>query len=367
MRRRSACHHVPSVMLNAHGEAWIGLNKQRRTTTPAISRVETRRAARTGSQAAAIRTRRSQRRARVAGAGAAATLRASVVRPRTRDYMHNASAIVACKATTPTTVDTAPDDPEVRAAATMNAHRCADAGLMRLSRWQPMVSFSLFDLLSLERESNAGAQLKFIQGNIREELLNCIATHGAGQVAVAAVAWVTSKTILRALTQHCRCVIFVINREAFGEFADGRTLAKYEILPPIPAPISVLFRDFESPLKYVETGRSPGECSGFPKVSPYGLPSMGQNQGNKIMHDKFIVFFKRPAGAATSDGLPLSAGLPHTVWFGSFNFTKRAECNQETVTLLENMPKVADYFAQSFALSFCASNGIHSASHRRLR
>ncbi|MDF1894881.1 phospholipase D-like domain-containing protein [Rahnella contaminans] len=178
----------------------------------------------------------------------------------------------------------------------------------------------------------------------------------SADIVLGAVAWLTSYSVLDALAQDDKEVVFVIQKEDF-------------LRPDIGAK-----NDFKETLrkKYSNLKNSltryDFEGTILPNMSYAGDPSIdsvtciGNVNNAKAaafprMHNKFIIFSKKdvdynvPEEPESGSRIKIS---PYAVWTGSFNITKNAGMSFENALYITDMAIVNAYyqeFAQITALS----------------
>ncbi|HHW9099656.1 TPA: phospholipase D-like domain-containing protein [Salmonella enterica] len=178
----------------------------------------------------------------------------------------------------------------------------------------------------------------------------------SADIVLGAVAWLTSYTVLDALAQDDKDVVFVIQKEDFLRPDIG---AKNDFKETLRRKYSSLKNsltryDFEG------TILPNMSFAGDPSIDP--ITCVGNMNNAKLaafprMHNKFIIFAKNEINYNLPEELEDGSRLkinPYAVWTGSFNITKNAGMSFENALYITDQSIVNAYyqeFAQITALS----------------
>ena len=173
----------------------------------------------------------------------------------------------------------------------------------------------------------------YVQTMFRDLTDAAVAFIGEADYVVACVAWLTSRTILRALSWP-RGVAIMVQKEDFlrpdraGSPSNRELRALYEKIP-----VTIERGMFPPPLRSASIHRDPRIG-----VRCVGERGQGQKTPTPRCHHKFMV-------SCTLTGGQLSA---QAVWTGSFNFTHNAERSLENAVIIRD-ERVADAYLREFA------------------
>ena len=205
------------------------------------------------------------------------------------------------------------------------------------------------------RRSSTSVNVPLLQvhtSDICGKLVDIIRNKGAGCTVVGCVAWFSNELVLKALIDTADRTLFVVNDENYGLARWKKTLSLYDALPRFQEPLHSAYDHYPTcPLISLDRdakGRKYKRCH-YEAVRAMGNPTMTQQGGgggfSHLMHNKFLVFFKKTGGP---DG---TKDVPCAVFTGSFNVTQNATGNLESVVYIEDdvaAKKLFDYFAIIF-------------------
>lgn len=173
------------------------------------------------------------------------------------------------------------------------------------------------------------AMVRPVFRNIEEELVRCI--HEA-DVVVGCVAWLTSRPILTAL-QTTQCQFIVQVEDWLRPDCDASTLSEAKALIQSLRPISNWWTGWMCSL--CDDSISPLRLSGSPAV---------KTRNNPRMHHKFALFGQLNA----SNESDIDEVSFHTVWTGSYNWTRNATNSLENGLFIKSEDVVQAYRREWF-------------------
>lgn len=210
-----------------------------------------------------------------------------------------------------------------------------------------------------------GVNVSVVFKNLCESVVLLIDTQVPGDFIMAAVAWLTSKPILEALTRARErgvIVLVVLQKEKWLRKGKSQTefhkklRARYDalgslstgsIVEPLLKAFSPTPREWKFPKEtlYLQATR----CAGDWVTNEFNA---------RRMHHKFLV-----CGSQSGDERGYVA---KTVWTGSYNFSASAEASLENAVMIHDSPYIARSFAKEFAMIYMNSEPLDWISERML-
>lgn len=196
--------------------------------------------------------------------------------------------------------------------------------------------------------------------NIESVIVEFISTVGKGKTIWGCLAWFSNKRILKALIEHARRVLFVINAEDHADPSSrfSSCLKLYEQLPKFKEPLCLAFTHMRNPqLQKMDRTRyrEPLTESSYAQVRCRGSPSCtgeGKKGGkpSSLMHLKFLIIFDETLDVASGK----MVDMPRWTIEGSFNYTHNANNNHESINIIDSTDlskRYFGYFVKILALS----------------
>lgn len=163
--------------------------------------------------------------------------------------------------------------------------------------------------------------------NIETHLLNLIAKSDA---VIGAIAWMTSKSILKSLIDFKKPCLFVLQDESYLHLKKPkRTTWKSQLSSQYRQLIPLVLQSAPS-------------IQGKTAIRFIGQPSLKKKRSQHLplMHDKFLLFGRRNQGVYEWTG----------IWTGSFNVTATAKRSFENAIYTEQKSIVEEYWKEYMTL-----------------
>lgn len=211
----------------------------------------------------------------------------------------------------------------------------------RRKRKHEVLEYDTHQVANLWKPSVSSTQRSRVTAHfddLQSALMRVISEHGAGNIVVGCVAWLSHPGIIRALGR-CSHLLLMVNDEDYSRWGGGRCAALYDQLPVFTESPASVFGHISPPMRLLG-------AEGYAPVH-----ALGRSDGNALMHSKFLVFL-----APACEGVKPT---PHAVWTGSMNFTAQSGRNQENALFIED-PTIATGYFHDFVNSFLQSDPLRT-------